>query len=109
MYCVGGKVLIFVWAVEQQANSRRQFQSGQQDVFVSWKKTPVPDRCGETVSSNSTTEPTVTTYQRFYHVFCQGELEQLIHEAAKEGQYEISLTESGYDRDNWYAIVQKIK
>lgn len=53
----------------------------------------------------STTEETTTTtgskervYQRYYHMFRKGELEDLIIKAGG------AIVESGYDRDNWWCI-----
>jgi hypothetical protein len=41
-------------------------------------------------------------YQRFYHVFVEGELNQLVEAAGG-----VKITEHGYDRDNWYVIATK--
>ncbi|KAG0165515.1 tRNA methyltransferase, has a role in tRNA modification [Apophysomyces sp. BC1015] len=43
----GGRVLVFVWALEQTKFSKRNFEPGQQDVFVPWtlaKKTLEEER-----------------------------------------------------------------
>jgi tRNA (uracil-5-)-methyltransferase TRM9 len=39
----GGKVLVFVWALEQTKFSKRNFEPGQQDVFVPWVLTKKKD------------------------------------------------------------------
>ncbi|KAF9870119.1 tRNA (uracil-5-)-methyltransferase trm9 [Colletotrichum karsti] len=85
-----GKVLVMVWALEQ-GNSRRGWDSGaEQDQLVSW------------VTKGSKTEaqekPTDTTYQRYYHLYREGELEEDV--VAVGGR----VLESGYERDNWWAI-----
>jgi hypothetical protein len=41
-------------------------------------------------------------YQRYYHLFIQGELDQLV-----EALPQTRILESGYDKDNWYVIVTK--
>lgn len=78
-----GRVLVFVWAMEQQATSKRRFDDGHQDVMVPW-------RSGDQV------------YQRYYHVFKQGELESLVEEAARQLNVDVVFGQHGYDRDNWY-------
>lgn len=40
------------------------------------------------------------TYQRYYHLYRQGELEKDVSDAGG------IVCESGYEKDNWYAIVQ---
>jgi len=84
----GGKLLVFVWALEQ--SGKRKFD--QQDNFVSWS---MPH--GKYLDGDA---PKV--YQRFYHVFVEGELEDLIKQTNA-----CEIEQSGYDRDNWYAICRK--
>ena len=81
----GGKALIYVWAKEQE---ERIFE--EQDVFVPWK--------------SNTQEG--DTFQRYYHVFVRGELEELVNQTAIEG-YEFQILESYYDKSNWCVILQK--
>jgi tRNA (uracil-5-)-methyltransferase TRM9 len=86
--------LIYVWALEQE-NSRRGWNEGhQQDVMVPWvmksgKKNPNED---------GTTEK---TFQRYYHLYRSGELEQDIESVGGE------IVDSGYEKDNWWAICQR--
>ena len=90
----GGKALIYVWALEQK-NSRRGWDEGhQQDVMVPWvmktgKKSP---------NEHGTTEK---TFQRYYHLYRSGELEADIIAVGGE------VTDSGYERDNWWAICRR--
>ena len=87
----GGKALIYVWALEQK-NSRRGWDEGhEQDVMVPWvmktsKKNPHEDGSTE------------KTFQRYYHLYRSGELEEDITEVGGE------IVESGYEKDNWWAI-----
>ncbi|KAI8900291.1 S-adenosyl-L-methionine-dependent methyltransferase [Globomyces pollinis-pini] len=92
----GGTVLIFVWALEQEKNSKRRFET--QDEMVSWK-TPAPKSNAEDPQE----PPKLVTYQRYYHLFVKGELDEL---AIGTGMCEI--IKSGYDRDNHYCILKKI-
>ncbi|KAI9480443.1 MAG: S-adenosyl-L-methionine-dependent methyltransferase [Benjaminiella poitrasii] len=90
----GGKVLVFVWALEQTKFSKRNFEPGQQDVFVPWKMTPRKGQKEEEVNQ--------AVYNRYYHLFKKGELDALFE------QIDESVIEtSGYDRDNHYVIAHK--
>ncbi|TDZ66007.1 tRNA (carboxymethyluridine(34)-5-O)-methyltransferase [Colletotrichum trifolii] len=85
-----GRALVMVWALEQ-GNSRRGWTEGaEQDQLVSWvtkgKKT------------DDQPEARDTTYQRYYHLYREGELEEDV--VAVGGR----VLESGYERDNWWAI-----
>jgi tRNA (uracil-5-)-methyltransferase TRM9 len=90
----GGKALIYVWALEQK-NSRRGWDEGhEQDVMVPWvmktgKKNPNEDGSTE------------KTFQRYYHLYRSGELEEDIVEVGGE------VLESGYEKDNWWAICRR--
>ncbi|KAI5787108.1 S-adenosyl-L-methionine-dependent methyltransferase [Geopyxis carbonaria] len=93
-----GKALIVVWALEQK-NSRRGWGEGdQQDIFVPW----VLSKQYSTLSPNKLQEGFETkkevTYQRYYHLYRKGELESDIIAAGGV------IHESGYEKDNWWAI-----
>lgn len=88
----GGRILVFAWALEQPVTSSLYRHplgylevGNTQDVLVPWKN-----------------KADGTVHQRYYHLFRQGELEDLA-----EGSGVLSVVQSGYDRDNWYAIYQK--
>lgn len=104
----GGRALIFVWALEQQ-NSRRGWSEGDaQDVFVPWVMgTQYAAKSASKGPSDSSTEkdepdqrkpPKEVTYQRYYHLYRQSELTDDIGHAGGV------VLESGYERDNWWAI-----
>ena len=81
-----GKVLIFVWALEQ-GTSRRGWDAGhEQDVMVPW------------VVRGSKGNNEDKTYNRYYHLYQAGELERDV--AAAGG----TTIDSGYEKDNWWAI-----
>ena len=85
-----GQALIFVWALEQK-NSRRGWDKGdEQDVLVPWVLKP--DR--------TATDAQPKTYQRYYHLYEQGEIEREATAAGAE------VVKSGYDRDNWWVIIE---
>ncbi|KAJ3880978.1 S-adenosyl-L-methionine-dependent methyltransferase [Lentinula edodes] len=104
-----GRILIYVWAVEQDDLSKRQIpvvddphavgQSGK-DVFVPW-----------VLSSSADSEKLQAeqVFNRYYHMFAKGELEQLVSEAAKELGLHVGLkSESAgacrgidFEQDGW--------
>lgn len=127
----GGQALIYVWALEQKSSRRGWDEGGEQDVMVPWvmtaKKEKVPKKKkqqkrrgedgkaqdGEEVGgsveelpvekSDETTEVKTEgdkTYLRYYHLYRKGELEQDIEQAGG------SVVESGYEKDNWWAIAR---
>lgn len=82
-----GEALLYVWALEQDS-SRRGWKTGDvQDVMVPWvlKSKGQQDK----------------TYQRYYHLYKKGELEEDIATAGGV------VIESGYEKDNWWAIASR--
>ncbi|KAI0181366.1 hypothetical protein GGR52DRAFT_32117 [Hypoxylon sp. FL1284] len=103
-----GRVLVYVWALEQ-AGSRRGWDEGtaDQDQLVPWvmkqNKTAKKKSKDEVDTKEGGVEdeekPTGdTTYQRYYHLYRKGELEEDVVTAGGDVQ------DSGYDRDNWWVI-----
>ena len=83
----GGRILIYVWAFEQDSNSKRKFDT--QDVLV-------PFRLKNSDKS----------FDRFYHVYVYGELEE---EVGGEIQDKNIIIESvGYESSNHFIIIKKI-
>lgn len=92
--CLGseGKALVYVWALEQKSSRRGWDEGGEQDVMVPWvMKT----------GKKSAEGPSEQTFQRYYHLYRSGELEEDI--AAVGGK----VVESGYEKDNWWAICSR--
>ena len=85
----GGKVLIVVWALEQKDSRRGWNEGDEQDVMVPWVMTQNNGYAGGEAAK---------TFQRYYHLYRRGELEQDIIEAGG------SILEAGYERDNWWAV-----
>ncbi|KAI9803525.1 MAG: hypothetical protein M1825_001868 [Sarcosagium campestre] len=104
-----GKALIYVWALEQQNSRRGWSEANDQDVMVPWvlksdSRHGIPNRQNET-RSNDDKDVTLNgdrVLQRYYHLFRAGELEQNIREAGG------LVLDSGYERDNWWAIVARV-
>ncbi|KAI8869444.1 S-adenosyl-L-methionine-dependent methyltransferase [Ramicandelaber brevisporus] len=97
----GGRLLIFVWALEQSATAKREFSADKQDYLVPWKipGQPAVKENGETNEEN--------VHYRFYHMFKDGELDQLVKDAGTAANLPIKIIERGYDRDNWFVIVER--
>ena len=86
----GGKALFYVWALEQK-NSRRGWDEGhEQDVMVPWVM--------RQKAENGSTLIEEKTYERYYHLYRKEELEEDVERAGGR------VMESGYERDNWWAI-----
>ncbi|MCJ1392725.1 tRNA methyltransferase, has a role in tRNA modification [Xylographa bjoerkii] len=86
----GGKALIFVWALEQSSSRRGWDDGDEQDVMVPWVMK---------VKDPSDGKEEAQIFHRYYHLYRQGELEHDIREAGG------LVIESGYEKDNWWAIV----
>lgn len=129
-----GRVLIYVWAVEQDDLSKRTVPanegggSGGLDVFVPWvmsqqttahTKTRQPTR--ELASTQKDARPAdVSVYNRYYHMFAEGELTKLVEEAAEGmglivGPLTIDATNKlgceiirdGWERSNYYIELRR--
>uniref|UniRef100_A0A8C9YMS0 tRNA (carboxymethyluridine(34)-5-O)-methyltransferase n=1 Tax=Sander lucioperca TaxID=283035 RepID=A0A8C9YMS0_SANLU len=108
----GGRALIYVWAFEQEYNQQRsKYLKDQnkvhpdvhtnrtafntQDLLVPWHlkegKKRVEEKSGE-----------APVYHRYYHVFQQGELEQLCGQEAG-----VNVQSSYHDQGNWCVILEK--
>jgi tRNA (uracil-5-)-methyltransferase TRM9 len=104
----GGKALIYVWALEQK-DSRRGWDEGhEQDVMVPWvlkqkKEKKARQRKVDGAGNGDADQEEEKasddkTFLRYYHLYKKGELEQDIVEAGGV------VLESGYEKDNWWAI-----
>lgn len=85
----GGRALFYVWALEQEHSRRGWGGRDEQDVMVPWVMKQDGDREGLVGSR---------TFNRYYHLYRQGELEGDIDKAGG------AILESGYEKDNWWAI-----
>lgn len=113
-----GRILIFVWAYEQRGGGRRKFDTvfGEnekaQDVLVPWVMTPqhTPTMDHEEVHHRCTLHADAD-----YHLFRQGELEQLVEWAVDDLQENATSPKavarlavpqiaSGWDKGNWWGV-----
>ncbi|EME86681.1 uncharacterized protein MYCFIDRAFT_29298 [Pseudocercospora fijiensis CIRAD86] len=93
-----GRALIYVWALEQDGSRRGWSEKDDQDVMVPWvmrvsKKAKNDDSNGAPAEDR--------TFHRYYHLYRKGELEDDIHGAGGE------VVESGYEKDNWWAVATR--
>lgn len=87
-----GQALIFVWALEQKTSRRGWDQGDDQDVLVPWVLKP---------NGKADPDNRPTTYQRYYHLYREGEIQD---DATAAGAH---IVKSGYDRDNWWVIIER--
>ncbi|KAI0845757.1 S-adenosyl-L-methionine-dependent methyltransferase [Daldinia vernicosa] len=108
-----GKVMVYVWALEQGTSRRGWDETADQDQLVPWVFKSKKQKAGGEEASNkkensnnassaasggSTTGVADATYQRYYHLYRKGELEEDAKAAGGE------IVESGYEKDNWWVI-----
>jgi tRNA (uracil-5-)-methyltransferase TRM9 len=79
----GGRLLIYVWAIEQ-AKDR-----GGSDVLIDWEVHEKYDKA----------QPVL---RRYYHLFRQGELEQLVEQVPG-----VAVARSYFDKENWVVELHK--
>tara|TARA_B100000579_G_scaffold111581_1_gene89209 strand:- start:6206 stop:6823 length:618 start_codon:yes stop_codon:yes gene_type:complete len=77
----GGKILLLVWAFEQEEDSRRKFTT--QENFVDWR-----DKQQKLLG------------KRYYYVFQKNELESLVDEK--------KIEKSFYEKGNWGILFKKV-
>ena len=100
----GGKILVYVWAMEQK---EKKFT--EQDNFVPWHLQKKYEN--ETKVETLENGPSImkdkkidcTVYQRYYHVFYKGELEDIINKTGVE----VEILKSYFDHANWGCIIKK--
>ncbi|KAF7304647.1 UDP-N-acetylglucosamine transferase subunit ALG13 [Mycena kentingensis (nom. inval.)] len=98
-----GRVLIYVWATRQDEQSKRVIpttDNGQgQDVFVPWVLSDDPTR----------------VFNRYYHMFTDGELDALVSSAAEEmglhvgphAEQGVEIVQQGWERSNHYIELRR--
>lgn len=109
----GGTMLVYVWAYEQE---HRKFAS--QDVFVPWHlhdtyeetkkqngKAAHPEESKFIETAIQDKDKKATVYHRYYHVFREGELEQLI---MQNFQDKAVIEDRFFDHANWVVKLRKV-
>lgn len=120
---VGGEVFIQAWALEQEQEGEKSgciHRFEEQDVLVPWKlqerfyQTTAKDdknkavKVADDVSPEGTCQHVVkeekqTVYQRYCHVYKEGELVNICSSVPG-----CKLLESGWDKGNWFVKIVKI-
>ncbi|KAG6333957.1 hypothetical protein ID866_5125 [Astraeus odoratus] len=133
-----GRILIYVWAIEQDHLSKRNipvYEGGDgldgKDVFVPWvmaqqtstrnqeKKCQLREQDGSWDEEHAAQIP---VYNRYYHMFAIGELTKLAQEAAREMGLVVSppitdrsnelgceIARDGWERSNYYVELRRWK
>ncbi|KAK8160448.1 uracil-5--methyltransferase TRM9 [Phyllosticta citrichinensis] len=100
----GCTALVYVWALEQKNSRRGWDEGGEQDVMVPWvmqgnSKPKAKQRKVDEAEHQPPEEP--QTFHRYYHLYRKGELEADVAAAGGE------VVESGYEKDNWWAVMRR--
>ncbi|TDH64822.1 hypothetical protein CCR75_006657 [Bremia lactucae] len=101
---IGANVLIVAWAFEQDERSKRQFEK--QDVMVEWKlqqKYANEDEGAATSHGRVDSENRWIVYERYCHVYRNGELEDIV---AQVPGFKIVSVEN--TRSNWCLCLKRI-
>ncbi|KIY68614.1 hypothetical protein CYLTODRAFT_421459 [Cylindrobasidium torrendii FP15055 ss-10] len=111
-----GRVLIYVWAIEQDDKSKRVIPSEStsisgQDVLVPWVLS---------ASAMGATQGSDRVLERYYHMFAKGELTGLVTQAAQKmglavgtqaaGHEEtegVEIVQDGYERSNYFVVLRR--
>ncbi|KAF9477351.1 S-adenosyl-L-methionine-dependent methyltransferase [Pholiota conissans] len=121
-----GRVLIYVWAIEQDELSRRKVIEDNDPSPPIGKDVVVPWVLSKELSKSSTSSKQIAgpqVYNRYYHMFAKGELLRLVLEAAAELQLQvgsrpkaedavqndtrgIEVVQDGWERSNYYVEVR---
>lgn len=114
-------MLIYVWAIEQDELSKRSIPTdGQaadagQDVVVPWVLNT------QNGPGNLTGADGPQVFNRYYHMFAQGELVGLVTDAARDMGYQlgdvsvagedhgsgIEIVQAGWERSNYYVELRR--
>lgn len=84
--------------------SKKKFET--QDVMVPWNLSFKFEKDLENIDKTDATvnmEKKTVVYNRYYHVFKEGELESLVRQFEQ-----LEIVESCYDRENWAVRVRRI-
>mmetsp|Transcript_6189 Transcript_6189/g.8618 ORF Transcript_6189/g.8618 Transcript_6189/m.8618 type:complete len:324 (+) Transcript_6189:248-1219(+) len=102
----GGHALVTAWAKTQPGNSRRKFDK--HDLLIGWQ---MPKKYAQ---NNDDTDDGVEeskdgklVFQRYCHVFEEGEIVQLLHSAAKTMNSTICIIKEYLNAGNWCVEIIK--
>ncbi|EKM83055.1 hypothetical protein AGABI1DRAFT_97973 [Agaricus bisporus var. burnettii JB137-S8] len=118
-----GRVLIYVWAIEQDELSKRIIPQGErnetrtgQDVVVPW----VLSKSNIAQNPKSPRDSREEVYNRYYHIFAKGELSALVSQAAAglgltigsvvgqpSSTQGVEILQDGWERSNYYVELRR--
>ncbi|CAK7913535.1 tRNA (carboxymethyluridine(34)-5-O)-methyltransferase [[Candida] anglica] len=125
---VGGELLVYCWALEQESSRRGYKEGDEQDILIPWvkqikqekKKTKKPKRSRKDMTEEQIKEEREAeerarkekeeqekiekekeTKYRYYHLYKKGELSE---NAVRAGG---SIVREGYEKDNWWTIIRR--
>jgi tRNA (uracil-5-)-methyltransferase TRM9 len=90
----GGLILVCCWAFEQKDKKGEQ-RYKEQDVFVPWNLQKQYKRVDSDQNTN--------VYDRYYHMFKENELEDLVLQCEDVNKIE----QQAYESDNWIVVFSK--
>lgn len=94
----GGKLLVYCWALEQEKSRRGYKEGDDQDILIPWVLQNKKKLSKEEKESASVQEQ---TKYRYYHLYKRGEL---VSDGESAGG---TIVDEGYEKDNWWAIIEK--
>lgn len=114
-----GRILIYVWAIEQDELSKRKVVENQEEAPALGKDVVVPWVLSKELSTKSPAEEAhqkPQVYNRYYHMFAKGELSTLVEEAARQSglsvgpkprngadhEQGVEIVQDGWERSNYY-------
>lgn len=113
-----GRILIYVWAVEQDELSKRKIPTGDETTLASGKDVVVPWVLSKEMGNKDTPQkddPRILN--RYYHMFSKGELRRLVEGAARDLKLQlgpslpngtnqivkgVEIVQDGWERSNYY-------
>jgi tRNA (uracil-5-)-methyltransferase TRM9 len=90
------RAMVYVWALEQSSSRRGWGEGDEQDVMVPWVRKGKAD-----AKSDRGEDAGDKIFQRYYHLYRKGELDEDVEAAGGV------VVESGYEKDNWWAIIRR--
>ncbi|TFK43003.1 hypothetical protein BDQ12DRAFT_677164 [Crucibulum laeve] len=116
-----GRVLIYVWAIEQDELSKRQIPTANTEAQTSTGKDVVVPWVKQSASNKSTPGQEPQVFNRYYHMFAKGELAGIVLDAAwemglkvgpkpddtTEHREGIEIVQDGWERSNYYVELRR--
>jgi tRNA (uracil-5-)-methyltransferase TRM9 len=115
-----GRVLIYVWAIEQDELSKRKVPvEDDPEANGKGKDVMVPWVLSKTIGKPSPDASLPEVFNRYYHMFAKGELKALASEAAEDlglfvgsresssSTHGVEIVQDGWERSNYYVELRR--